>query len=77
MHAGGDVYLPACFPPESLENDTKPPPLVISDEERSEVCLHARVSRLVFTYLQLHSLLVYAYFSSPYEPGVEGFLQPR
>lgn len=62
MHPGSDVYLPACFPPESLQVDTKPTPLVLSDEDKGEVRLPSFVSLSLFTRLQLHSILVYAFF---------------
>lgn len=60
VHSGSDVYLPASFPPECLQNDPKLPPLVLSDEDRGEVCFHKVIPRSLFTHLQLHSLLVYA-----------------
>ena len=39
VQPGGDVYLPACFPPESLQDNAKPAPLVLSDEDMGEVSL--------------------------------------
>lgn len=44
VQAGGDVYLPARWPPECLQNDTEPVPLVLSDEDKGEVCLHSFIS---------------------------------
>ncbi|KAF8554534.1 hypothetical protein OG21DRAFT_1462307 [Imleria badia] len=58
VHAGSDVYLPACFPPESLQNDTKPVPLVLSDEDKGE--LHSLLvleKYITFSQAFLHSLI--------------------
>lgn len=52
VHAGSDVYLPACFPPESLQNDTKPASLVLSDEDMGEVRLYNFIFQLSFTHLR-------------------------
>ncbi|KAI9462690.1 hypothetical protein HD554DRAFT_2175805 [Boletus coccyginus] len=59
VHAGGDVYLPACFPAESLQNDSKPAPLVLSDEDMGE--LHSLIvleKYVTFSQAFLHSLIV-------------------
>ncbi|KAI9462689.1 hypothetical protein HD554DRAFT_2288449 [Boletus coccyginus] len=59
VHTGGDVYLPACFPPESLQNDTKPALLVLSDEDMGE--LHSLLvleKYVTFSQAFLHSLIV-------------------
>ena len=37
VHAGSDVYLPACFSPEGLADNINPSPPVLSDEEKGEV----------------------------------------
>ena len=62
VRAGGDVYLPACFPLESLQSDSKSTPLALSDEDMGEVSLQIPFSILAHPHivLQLHSLLVYA-----------------
>ncbi|KAF8439470.1 hypothetical protein L210DRAFT_3480852 [Boletus edulis BED1] len=53
-----DVYFPACFPPEELQNATKPVPLVLSDEDMGELhsllVLHKYVT---FSQAFLHSLI--------------------
>ncbi|KAF9230068.1 hypothetical protein BU15DRAFT_84088, partial [Melanogaster broomeanus] len=54
---GGDIYLPACFPPETTQTDIKPTPLVLSDKDMDE----------------LHSLLVldkYVTFSQGFLNGL-------
>ncbi|KAI9566690.1 hypothetical protein HD554DRAFT_2315329 [Boletus coccyginus] len=53
VHAGSDIYLPACFPQESLQDDAEPTLPVLTDGEMEE----------------LHSLLVlekYATFSQSF-----------
>ena len=70
VRAGSDIYLPASFPPDGLENKAIPTPLVLSDKEMGEVCLYSYISQSLFTYLQLRTLLVYAniflfFFYSP------------
>ena len=60
--ADGDVYPPACFPPESVENDIKPVPLVLSDEDMGEVRLHNFISESSFTrpHSYIHSLCTHS-----------------
>ncbi|KAI9566710.1 hypothetical protein HD554DRAFT_2040083 [Boletus coccyginus] len=36
VHAGSDIYLPACFPQESLQNDAEPTLPVLTDGEMEE-----------------------------------------
>ena len=59
---GGDVYPPASFPPESLQNDIKPIPLVLSDEDMGEVRLHNFISESSFTgpHSYIHSLCAHS-----------------
>jgi len=50
VHAGSEIYLPACFPQEGLQGDAKPAPPVLTDGDMGEVCLHICIFRSWFTY---------------------------
>ncbi|KAF8838026.1 hypothetical protein BDN67DRAFT_972122 [Paxillus ammoniavirescens] len=57
-HQGDDVYLPACFPPETIQIDTQPTPLVLSDKDMDE--LHSLLvleKYVTFSQAFLHSLI--------------------
>ncbi|KAF8139769.1 hypothetical protein EV363DRAFT_1310578 [Boletus edulis] len=58
-----DVYFPACFPPEELQNVTKPVPLVLSDEDMGETlrALYSLHKYVTFSQAFLHSVYVLAY----------------
>ncbi|KAI9567009.1 hypothetical protein HD554DRAFT_2039900 [Boletus coccyginus] len=45
VHAGSDIYLPVCFPPEGLQNDAEPAPLILSD---GDMGLHSLVVYYVY-----------------------------
>ncbi|KIJ60092.1 hypothetical protein HYDPIDRAFT_32519 [Hydnomerulius pinastri MD-312] len=57
VQPGGDIYLPACFPPDTSEISTEPTALALSDQDKNE----------------LHSLLVlekYVTFSQAFLNGL-------
>ncbi|KAG8220598.1 hypothetical protein J3R82DRAFT_2824 [Butyriboletus roseoflavus] len=59
VQAGSDIYLPACFPSECLQNDTGSTPLVLSNEDMEE--LHSLLvldKYVTFSQAFLHSLIL-------------------
>ncbi|KAF8139771.1 hypothetical protein EV363DRAFT_1497668, partial [Boletus edulis] len=58
-HPGSDVYFPACFPPEELQNATKPVPPVLSNEDMEGTlrALYSLDKYVTFSQAFLHSLI--------------------
>ncbi|KAF9219473.1 hypothetical protein BS17DRAFT_760990 [Gyrodon lividus] len=58
-HPGDDVYLPACFPHETTEIDTRPIPLVLCDKDMDELHSILVLEKYVtFSQAFLHGLIV-------------------
>ncbi|KAF9230368.1 hypothetical protein BU15DRAFT_69253, partial [Melanogaster broomeanus] len=64
---GGDIYLPACFPPETTQTDIKPTPLVLSAKDMDE--LHSLLVALKQSDI-LRSLDKYVTFSQGFLNGL-------